>query len=41
MSRWVNAFVKYFYRFSLVSGQVLLFIMTVVPFHIEPSIVTL
>lgn len=29
MSRWVNIFVKYFYRFSLVSGQVLLLIMTV------------
>ena len=28
MSRWVNTFVKYFYGFSLVSGQVLLFIMT-------------
>jgi TRAP-type C4-dicarboxylate transport system permease small subunit len=28
LSRWVSVFVGYFYRFSLVSGQVLLFIMT-------------
>ena len=28
MSRWVNASIKYFYLFSLVSGQVLLFLMT-------------
>jgi TRAP-type C4-dicarboxylate transport system permease small subunit len=28
LSRWVNAFVKCFYLFSLVSAQILLFIMT-------------
>jgi TRAP-type C4-dicarboxylate transport system permease small subunit len=28
LSRWVSASIKYFYLFSLVSGQVLLFVMT-------------